>query len=94
AELRAVSGAVSGRSWRLPAGEVKIGRDATNLVAVEDAKASREHARIRYADGVYTLSDLGSSNGTFVNERQISGQVPLSDGDMIRIGNTTLSFKA
>ena len=93
AELRVVQGTGVGRSWKLPQGESKIGRDSSNLVAIEDSKASREHAKIRFADGVFSLLDLGSSNGTFVNERQVSGQVPLSDGDLIRIGDTVMAFK-
>ena len=92
AELRAVQGPTSGRTWKLPAGEAKIGRDASNLVAIEDAKASREHARVRFADGLMSITDLGSSNGTYVNDSRISGQVPLSDGDLIRIGDTVLAF--
>jgi len=93
ASLRAVSGTLTGRSWNLPVGESKIGRDSSNLVSIEDGKASREHAKVRFADGVYSLVDLGSSNGTYLNDRQVSGQVPLSDGDLIRIGDTTLAFK-
>lgn len=93
ASLRAVAGNLAGRTWSLPAGESRIGRDATNLVAIEDGKASREHAKVRFADGIYSITDMGSSNGTYVNDRQISGQVPLSDGDLIRIGDTTLAFK-
>jgi hypothetical protein len=93
AELRVVSGASSGKIFKIPAGEAKLGRDTANLVAVEDAKASREHAKIRFADGIYTIADLGSGNGTFVNDRQVSGQTPLSDGDLVRIGDTVLAFK-
>lgn len=94
AELRVVSGPSTGRSWRLPAGEAKIGRDPGNLVAIDDAKSSREHAKVRYADGMYTVADLGSSNGTFVNERPVAGQIPLSDGDLIRVGDTVFAFKS
>ncbi|NTU71575.1 MAG: FHA domain-containing protein [Coriobacteriia bacterium] len=93
AELRAVSGASAGKTWKLPASESKIGRDPGNLVAIDDGKASREHARVRFADGVFTITDMGSSNGTYVNERQIAGQTPLADGDLVRIGDTTLAFK-
>lgn len=91
-EVRVVKGAAVGRSWKLPMGESKLGRDASGLVVIEDSKASREHARIRYAEGMYSIADLGSANGTFVNERPVSGQIPLSDGDLIRIGDTTLAF--
>lgn len=94
AEVRAVSGVQSGRTWRLAASESKIGREPSCTVALDDAKASREHAKIRFADGLYSVVDMGSSNGTFVNERQIAGQTPLNDGDTIRIGDTLLAFKA
>jgi len=93
AELRVVSGTSAGKIFKIPAGEAKLGRDNSNLVAVEDAKASREHAKIRFADGIYTIADLGSGNGTFVNDRPVSGQTPLSDGDLVRIGDTVLAFK-
>ncbi len=93
AEFRVVTGANPGKMWKLPLTEFKIGRDASNLVAVDDAKASREHSKVRFADGIYTIADLGSSNGTLVNERPINGQTPLNDGDLVRIGDTTLAFK-
>ncbi|MEI7813914.1 MAG: FHA domain-containing protein [Coriobacteriia bacterium] len=93
AELRVVSGTSAGRVFKLPASDAKIGRDTANVAAIEDAKVSREHAKVRFADGVYSIVDLGSGNGTFVNDRQISGQTPLSDGDLVRVGDTTLMFK-
>ena len=93
AELRAVTGAETGKTWKLPAGESKIGRDVTNLVSITDSKASREHVRIRFADGVYSAVDLGSTNGTFLNDRRLEGQTPLNDGDLLRIGDTALQFK-
>jgi hypothetical protein len=90
--LRVVSGGPAGRSWQLPQSEASIGRDTKNLVSIDDGKSSREHARIRYADGIYSLVDLGSSNGTYVNDQRVSGQVPLSSGDQIRVGDTVFSF--
>lgn len=92
AELRVVSGGTAGKTWKLPASESKIGRDTTNLVAIDDAKSSREHARIRFADGGFSIVDLGSSNGTMVNDRKLEGQTPLTDGDLIRIGDTVMQF--
>jgi hypothetical protein len=94
AELRIVSGGPAGKSWKLPASDATIGRDATNVVPLDDTKASRQHARIRFANGAHTISDMASSNGTFVNERQISGETRLSDGDLVRIGDTVLTFKS
>jgi pSer/pThr/pTyr-binding forkhead associated (FHA) protein len=59
---------------------------------VPDPGASRRHARI-HADGAdYVLSDLGSTNGTFVNDES-AGEVMLHDGDRITIGTTVLEFR-
>jgi FHA domain len=93
AELRVVSGNSAGKVFKIPASEAKIGRDSANIVAIDDPKASREHAKIRFADGVHSIVDLGSGNGTHVNDRQIAGQTPLADGDLIRVGDTTFAFK-
>jgi hypothetical protein len=92
AQLRVVAGGPLDRTWRLPQTECKIGRDTNNLVSIDDNKASREHAKIRFADGVYALVDLGSSNGTYLNDKPVSGQIPLNNGDLIRIGDTVLAF--
>jgi hypothetical protein len=90
--LRVVSGSAANRTWQLPQSDVSIGRDTTNFVAIDDAKSSREHAKIRFADGIYSLLDLGSSNGTYLNDRKVAGQTPLSNGDQIRIGDTVFAF--
>ena len=92
--LRAVSGSSINRTWQLPQSDVSIGRETSNFVSIDDGKSSREHARVRFADGIYSVVDLGSSNGTYVNDRQISGQTPLNDGDQIRIGDTTFVFSS
>lgn len=93
AELWAVSGGTVGQRWQLPTVDVKIGREATNLVSINDERASREHAKIRFADGVYTIIDLGSSNGTLVNDQPVLAPTRLNDGDTIKIGGTALTFK-
>ncbi|NPV65870.1 MAG: FHA domain-containing protein [Anaerolineae bacterium] len=52
------------------------------------AGVSRNHASISYADGVYTIKDLGSTNGTWVNNKRLLAQMPyvLQSGDQIRLG--------
>ena len=69
-----------------------IGRDPGNDIPLDDDKASREHASVRQAEGQYTLSDLHSSNGTFVNGVRITEPAVLRDNDEIRVGNHTLTF--
>ncbi|MBA2284851.1 MAG: FHA domain-containing protein [Ktedonobacteraceae bacterium] len=85
----------SGRTTLGP-GPVSIGRISDNQVVVNDPKASARHAEIRPEGQGYTISDLGSTNGTFVNERQLDRNVPrlLSTNDRIRIGDTIFTYEA
>jgi predicted component of type VI protein secretion system len=64
-----------------------IGR-ADAEVMLEDPEVSRHHARIKVEDGVVTLEDLGSRNGTYVNDETVRAARPLQDGDVIRLGHT------
>lgn len=74
----------------------------TTLV-LPDATVSREHALILFerrgidqlpeADQSFNLIDLGSSNGTFINEKQIQAPTPLKNGDFIRLGNVSFTFR-
>jgi hypothetical protein len=93
AELRVVSGGRVGQRWELPAQDVKIGRESANLVCLDDGKVSREHAKIRFVDGDYTVMDLGSGNGTFVNDAELSAPRTLTDGDLVKVGDTVMAFK-
>jgi pSer/pThr/pTyr-binding forkhead associated (FHA) protein len=69
-----------------------IGRDASCGITLESDKlVSRSHAEIAPSEGQWTLSDLGSRNGTFVNGRRIRFH-PLRDGDVIAIGTHELVF--
>lgn len=60
-------------------------------ILVPDDSASRHHAAIGHRGGTFTLYDLGSTNGTFVDGRRVE-QAPLSSGTQIRIGDTFLRF--
>ncbi|MBW2733244.1 MAG: protein kinase [Deltaproteobacteria bacterium] len=62
-------------------------------LAIADARISRKHAKItRMEHGSFVVEDLGSSNGTFVNDRRVHGQQPLRPGDRIRIGGCRIRF--
>ena len=72
-----------------------IGRSTSNLLTLDDHKASRNHAEIRHVGGGrYRLSDIGSANGTWLNGRRMTIPKDLEDGDQIRIGNALLHFMA
>jgi len=74
-----------------PAGVVSIGREAGNAVQLDDHEVSRRHAEIRRVGPNHVLTDLGSSNGTFVNDLRTS-RAELAAGDRIRVGRTFLVF--
>lgn len=71
-----------------------IGRLEDNDICIHEGHVSRQHAVINYRDGVFTLTDLGSANGTFVNDRQLSEAFPLASGDIIRLFVPTMTFSA
>src|SRR6266852_906146 len=63
-----------------------IGRTLENDLTIEDTSLSRRHALIDNFQGHFSLSDCGSSNGTFVNGRQVTGSTELSDWDVLKFG--------
>ncbi|MBN2383880.1 FHA domain-containing protein [bacterium] len=70
-----------------------IGRGPDNDIQLaNDTSVSRHHSRISYENGEYIITDLDSSNGTFVNGERVT-QMPLADNDEVSIGQTILLFK-
>ncbi len=80
------------RTVPLHATIVTIGRLPECEVVLRDPGASRRHAQIREQAGVYTLTDLGSTNGTTLNGQTVQTR-ELAEGDRIQIGNTILEFR-
>jgi adenylate cyclase len=86
---------VSGKEpieYILKPGQTTLGRKLENDIVVADTSASRLHAEIFYDDEIdsATLSDMGSTNGTFVNRERVSVARRLFDNDVIRIGGSTI----
>lgn len=71
-----------------------IGRAATNDIHIPEEHVSRQHALIKYQDGIFMITDLGSANGTFVNDEQLTEPYPLFSGDRIRLFVPELDFSA
>jgi hypothetical protein len=92
--LEVVEGADAGRRLDLDR-PLDIGRDRGMSVALErDAQASRRHARVTPQDGGAVVEDLGSANGTFVNEQPIHSPRPVRPGDRVRVGLTVLELRS
>jgi len=73
---------------------VTIGRDITNDIVINDPEVSRHHLRFTRGGGGFTMEDLGSTNGTFMNGQRMTGSRPLRPGDMIGLGETvTLAYE-
>ncbi|MBN1201118.1 MAG: FHA domain-containing protein [Anaerolineae bacterium] len=71
-----------------------IGRSPNNHIAIPERHVSRQHSVISFRDGVFMISDLGSANGTFVNDKQLTDPFPLAHGDVIRLYVPVLHFSA
>jgi diguanylate cyclase (GGDEF)-like protein len=71
----------------------QIGRASKNELPIDQESVSRHHARITpTAARAYLIEDLGSTNGTFVNDERVTERRPLKDGDQIRVGRSILKF--
>ena len=74
-------------------GEATLGRAKSAEVQIEDPFASSAHARIFPSGNSMYIEDLGSTNGTFLNERQLEGPERLEPSDAIRIGDTEYRYQ-
>ena len=90
--LEIVEGDGAGRQVALT-DPIEIGRDASSALALEDEQMSRRHARVSAQGDVAIVEDLGSTNGTYVNEQPIEGPRALRAGDRIRVGLTVLELR-
>ncbi|MGC4807201.1 FHA domain-containing protein [Micromonospora sp. DT233] len=90
--LTVASGSMRGARFRLGASPQVIGRASTADIPVDDPHLSRRHASVGLTVGGVMLLDLGSTNGTWLNDCRLDGPEQLTDGDVIRLGRTELRF--
>lgn len=76
----------------LPKRHVTIGRDEHCGIRLNSSDVSRQHCRLFRNDATYCVEDLGSQNGTFVNDAPVEGRVPLQHGDRLRVGPMEFVF--
>ncbi len=86
-----IQGRDRGTRFELEKPVVAVGRDVRNDIHLQDTEISRRHAELRQADESFTVHDLGSSNGTFVNGTAISTHV-MQSGDQLLMGRTLLLY--
>lgn len=74
-------------------GTLQIGRGVGCQIRLEDTYVSQLHAKISDRNGSWVVEDLGSTNGTFLNERKVTVPTEIGPGDRIRVGRTTLEIR-
>ncbi len=90
-QLIVIAGADRGKRFTLKDLTVGIGRHSSNPIHLDDNRVSRHHLELRASPNGYTLADLGSGNGTLLNDKPVQ-QAELRPGDRIAIGDTVLLF--
>jgi DNA-binding winged helix-turn-helix (wHTH) protein len=75
-------------------GERIVGRDDSADIVLPEATVSRRHARLRITGASGIVEDLGSQNGTWVNDRKVTEPTPLTDGDRIRFGLALVTYRS
>ena len=92
--LLGLQGLAAGSTFSLTDGDVTVGRDGDNEIVLAENTVSRRHARlVRDSQGQFTLTDLGSANGVYINGTRIQRAI-LSTGDEIKIGDNYFRFQA
>ena len=85
-------GIESGSAYEIPSQGATLGRGDVEI-RLDDPFASSHHARISREGHVVVIEDLGSTNGTYLNEEPLSGPQPLHAGDRIRIGDCEFAYQ-
>ncbi|RKG69181.1 FHA domain-containing protein [Corallococcus sp. CA054B] len=83
----------AGQLVPLHQGSITLGRSSTSDLRLQHASISRRHAQLTRRGNAFTVRDLGSQNGTFVNRLRIKGEVELQPGDELSLGNATLRLR-
>ena len=90
--LVADRGPQKGTVHRIEGARSVLGADRSADVLIDDPHISEQHASLRFTDGVFTLADLDSTNGTRLNGEPVH-KSELADGDRIGLGGTSWTFK-
>ncbi len=91
--LAVVSGPLKGTSIPLGESTVTIGRSPRSTLVIEDDYCSSRHARIYLEDGTWMVEDLGSTNGTFLDDGKLTEPEEFAPGSRLTLGATTLEMR-
>lgn len=93
--LSVIKGYNKGETFPLDADEITIGRGEENAIVLSTAEVSRNHAVLTKTEGGYMIRDLGSTNGTFVDKKEVGGKYLLKPGDTVMFGDAIyLTYQA
>ena len=87
------AGPKAGTTIDLPVTGLVIGRSSSAGLQVSDDYTSNRHAKVSQVNGVWTLEDLGSTNGTFLSGKRVSSPVPVPPNTTVRIGTTQFELR-
>jgi pSer/pThr/pTyr-binding forkhead associated (FHA) protein len=79
-----------GKVYPLLKNEITIGRDINNEIVINDSEISRRHCRLVMSGEGYLVEDLGSTNGTWINEQRLTGPHDLVPGESFRLGDNVV----
>src|SRR5579859_6679141 len=94
ARLVVVEGKKTGAAVEVGEVPLSIGRLASCELPIDEPQASRKHFEVLRREGAIWVKDLGSKNGTFLNDAKLDGEATLRDGDRLRVGATVVAFEA
>ena len=92
-QLVVVEGPLTGTVIPLGTADVTIGRAPSSTLVLDDDYASNNHSRLSLSNGTWIVSDLGSTNGTWVDRSRITSPTPLTVGHTLKVGRTVLELR-
>ncbi len=92
--LTVKSGTQKGQIFDLPNGKITVGRGPANDITLDNPTISKHHLLLNVQNGVVTVQDLGSTNGTFINGKKVAAPTKLRPGDELQVGaDVTLTLR-
>ena len=91
--LVVVEGALAGTVIPLGAADVTLGRAPDSTIVLDDDYASNQHAKLALVNGTWVVTDLGSTNGTWIDRQRIVAPTQLQVGHQLKVGRTVLELR-